>query len=198
MMPLPRVELLCKLLARQASTVFSQIAEAEKRNVLFGKAQSIGSTNGPIDMKISKMEKSRYQTRIAFIPTGLSNTIQVTQIVFLIESGISAIQSKESSAIQLGEGRVKDLKWDESVLLVLWELNGETNILCIPANSPNDAIFSNDEVLRQFAIGMDRTSFVPGKLAIRKGRLVVLGEDRLHYKILKPAETRADEDVLMV
>jgi anaphase-promoting complex subunit 4 len=52
---LPRVDLLCKLLAAQASTIFSQIAEAEKRNVLFGKVHEIGvaETTGPVAMRMS-------------------------------------------------------------------------------------------------------------------------------------------------
>jgi anaphase-promoting complex subunit 4 len=51
---LPRVEVLCKLLTRQASTIFSQIAEAEKRNVLFGKVYDIGSAevDAPLHMRI--------------------------------------------------------------------------------------------------------------------------------------------------
>jgi anaphase-promoting complex subunit 4 len=49
---LPRVELLCKHLTEQAKDVFSQIARAEKRNVIFGKPQEIGSIekDGLIDM----------------------------------------------------------------------------------------------------------------------------------------------------
>lgn len=52
---LPRVELLSKFLARQASIIFGQIAEAEKRNVLFGKVQEVGVTEsgGPVDMRMS-------------------------------------------------------------------------------------------------------------------------------------------------
>jgi anaphase-promoting complex subunit 4 len=52
---LPRVELLCKFLARQASIIFGQIAEAEKRNVLFRKVQEVGVTEsgGPVDMRMS-------------------------------------------------------------------------------------------------------------------------------------------------
>jgi anaphase-promoting complex subunit 4 len=53
--PLPRVELLCKYLTRQANTVFNQIAEAEKRNVLFGKAiELVKPQDGlPMDMRMS-------------------------------------------------------------------------------------------------------------------------------------------------
>jgi anaphase-promoting complex subunit 4 len=55
--PLSRVELLCKFLVRQASTIFGQIAESEKRNVLFGEAKEVGApeNNGPMDMRMSKM-----------------------------------------------------------------------------------------------------------------------------------------------
>lgn len=53
--PLPRVELLCKYLSRQATAIFSQLAEAEKRNVLFGKVNELGSAQhgSPMDMRMS-------------------------------------------------------------------------------------------------------------------------------------------------
>lgn len=52
---LPRASLLCDFLDEQSRTVFKQIAEAEKRNVLFGKTQHIGSlhSGGPVDMRMS-------------------------------------------------------------------------------------------------------------------------------------------------
>lgn len=52
--PLPRVAVLCRLLTGQARTLFSQIAEAEKRNVLFGKSYEIGSADldTPIHMRM--------------------------------------------------------------------------------------------------------------------------------------------------
>lgn len=51
---LPRVDFLCDTLARQANIVFGQIAEAEKRNVLFGQARELGNFQGgtALDMKI--------------------------------------------------------------------------------------------------------------------------------------------------
>lgn len=54
--PLPRVDLLCAFLHEQAHTVFSQIADAEKRNVLFGKPQDVGSieSDGSVDMRMGK------------------------------------------------------------------------------------------------------------------------------------------------
>lgn len=54
---LPRVDLLSAYLDRQANAVFAQIAEAEKRNVLFGSAQDVGipQTDGSVEMKMSKL-----------------------------------------------------------------------------------------------------------------------------------------------
>jgi anaphase-promoting complex subunit 4 len=53
---LPRVDFLSKVLARQATTVFSQIAEAERRNVLFGQAKDIGIQSGAaLDMKMNRI-----------------------------------------------------------------------------------------------------------------------------------------------
>ncbi len=43
MKSLPRVELLCKHLGQQTTVMFQQIADAEKRNVLFGEPTLLGS-----------------------------------------------------------------------------------------------------------------------------------------------------------
>jgi anaphase-promoting complex subunit 4 len=50
----PKVALLCRHMSRQAATVFEKIAEAEKRNVLFGQPTMLGSRgqNSPMAMKI--------------------------------------------------------------------------------------------------------------------------------------------------
>jgi anaphase-promoting complex subunit 4 len=56
MKPLTRLELLCKYLVRQANTVFGQIAQAEKRNVLFGTANELGiaQRDAPMDIRMSQ------------------------------------------------------------------------------------------------------------------------------------------------
>jgi anaphase-promoting complex subunit 4 len=53
--PLPRVEFLCKYLTRQSNAVFSQVAEAEKRNVLFGKMTELAviDDDAPMDMRMN-------------------------------------------------------------------------------------------------------------------------------------------------
>ena len=54
--PLLRLEVLCKYLVQQATTIFGQIAEAEKRNVLFGRANELGVAHKdtPMDMRMSQ------------------------------------------------------------------------------------------------------------------------------------------------
>jgi anaphase-promoting complex subunit 4 len=58
---LPRIELLCRHLTEQAKEVFSQIAKAEKRNVVFGKPQEIGSAekDGLVDMYMAADVRAR-------------------------------------------------------------------------------------------------------------------------------------------
>lgn len=55
--PLARVDILCKYLTKQASAVFGQIAEAEKRNVLFGNVVEIGAigSGSTIDIVMNRL-----------------------------------------------------------------------------------------------------------------------------------------------
>lgn len=46
--------------------------------------------------------------------------------MFSIENGISTVHGIDSSAVQLGDGQVTDVKFsDDSTLLVLWESKGK-------------------------------------------------------------------------
>lgn len=51
---LPKISLLCRHMSRQAAAVFEKIAEAEKRNVLFGQPTLLGSRSqdSPVAMRI--------------------------------------------------------------------------------------------------------------------------------------------------
>lgn len=64
---LPKVGLLCNYLDEQARLIFGQIAEAEKRNVLFGKAQQIGSIegDGPVDVRMSSTVSQLHQSMMS-------------------------------------------------------------------------------------------------------------------------------------
>lgn len=54
------------------------------------------------------------------------HTVQVVQVAFSIENGISTVQNVLSSTLRLGDGQVKDLKFsDDQTLLVLWESKGK-------------------------------------------------------------------------
>ncbi|TAQ87852.1 hypothetical protein B7494_g3813 [Chlorociboria aeruginascens] len=190
---LPRVGLLCQRLTRQANAVFSQIAEAEKRNVLFGKANKLGTAHKDalIDVKIRRIDLDSFHSFISFVPL-----VQIIQVKLSVKNGISAVHSIDSAAVRLGDGQVKDLKFlDDDVLLVLWECNGLTSLLSMPykashkngdsahavrfylnyyphqpdagLSSPMD--LNNDEVLRQFrryTVSKDE-SFIPDKMEIR-------------------------------
>lgn len=52
---LPQIEFLCKYLRNQAAVIFAQIADAEKSNVLFGRASEVGMAQKdmPIEMKMN-------------------------------------------------------------------------------------------------------------------------------------------------
>lgn len=52
---LPQVEFLCKYLRVQAAAIFTQIADAEKSNVLFGRASELGMAHKdvPVEMKMN-------------------------------------------------------------------------------------------------------------------------------------------------
>ena len=77
--------------------------------------------------------------------------------------------------------------------------------------SPSPTVLNNEEVLQRISKGerQNEGSFVVGSMAVREQnnsedmrRLVLLGKDKLHYRILKLADSnsgrkRADEDVPM-
>ncbi|KAH9222829.1 anaphase-promoting complex, cyclosome, subunit 4-domain-containing protein [Leptodontidium sp. 2 PMI_412] len=187
--PLPRVDLLCKFLEQQAHTIFSQIAEAEKRNVLFRKPQNVGviEADGPVDMRMSVNDINLSQTHIAFVPKGSPSVVRIVCVMLSIENGVSSQHSISSSSIQLGTGQVRDVKFlDESRLFVLWEVDGTASLLSIcyaatdteyslsfspPSGQPDiSRSFSNEEVLEQFSrykLPSD-SSFVPRKMEIRE------------------------------
>ncbi|KUJ12694.1 uncharacterized protein LY89DRAFT_672835 [Mollisia scopiformis] len=191
---LPRVEVLYKLLMRQTGMIFGQIADAEMRNVLFGKPYEVGPAHddSPMHMRMIAENKSTCETYIAYVPGGSQGILQVVRVIMSLENGISSPHSVSSTSLQLGNGIIKDLKiWDDSEILALWESNTTTSLLNIPyksnlkGNLSNYALnysphsskgkggptphFSNQEVLQQFCkykLSTDQ-AFVPERLEIR-------------------------------
>lgn len=52
--------------------------------------------------------------------------VQIFQIEISIENGISTVHDLETQGMQLGHGKVRDIKFlDDSTLLVLWKSLGE-------------------------------------------------------------------------
>jgi anaphase-promoting complex subunit 4 len=55
--------------------------------------------------------------------------VQIIRLGLFIENGISQVQSVDTALVQLGDGRIKDVKFmDDKVLLVLWESSGTVSL----------------------------------------------------------------------
>lgn len=193
--PLTRVQLLCKYLVGQSNAVFKQIAEAEKRNVLFGRANELGvaQEDAPMDIRMSKKDHSFCYSYVALIPRGLPNQVRIFKIELSIENGISTVRNVESHTTQVGDGRVKDIKFvDDNILLLLWERKGVTYLLSVPYRSsesspgndyqmefyphnsksspPDVEIMDDEHVLELFLKHkiVSEESFVPEKMEVRE------------------------------
>ncbi|CAD6442860.1 c06f7089-702f-465a-9a30-5ce32c70bb1d [Sclerotinia trifoliorum] len=167
---LPQVEFLYKYLRNQAAAIFTQIANAEKSNVHFGRASELGMAHKdvPVEMKMNMIDRNVCHNYIAFVPKDSLNQVQVVQIELFVENGISTVRSTNSSVLQLGDGQIMDFKFmDDSTILVLWEANGKCNLLGIPYNNGSGShikyqphrisasrskaiILSNEEVINKF------------------------------------------------
>ncbi|KAK6585577.1 hypothetical protein PZA11_002304 [Diplocarpon coronariae] len=170
-----RIDLWCDLLEKQAHVIFNQIAEADRRNVLFGEAQCIGpvENGGPVDVRISRNDSGLCQSHTAFVPKGSSSVVQVARVLLSIENGISSLHRSDFSEVQLGDGQIRDIKFlDDRIVLALWELKERVSLLSIPFESSSDTKetshgsyhmqyfthpkkertkFSNDEVISYFS-----------------------------------------------
>jgi anaphase-promoting complex subunit 4 len=168
---------------------------------------------------------------------------------FLIENGISRVQDVDSALVQLGDGRIKDIKFmDGKLLLVLWDSNGNNFSLLTRANAYHDTgtrsllslfydlmpngqgashmkyssymenggpysptVFSNEDVKSRLSKHHipNPGSFVPERMEVRDRsqrrekddarRIVLLRDDKMHYKVFKFADpaTGADVDIPM-
>jgi anaphase-promoting complex subunit 4 len=74
---------------------------------------------GQLNQSEKWLDPTIFQTSLIYPP------VRVIQIALVVENGISTVQSVDSSAVQLGNGQAKDIKFvDGNTLLVLWESNG--------------------------------------------------------------------------
>lgn len=74
-----------------------------------------------IGKQVSKHSKSKAK----------HSSVQVIRLGLFLENGISRVQNIDSALVQLGDGRIKDMKFmDDDVLLVLWEFKGKNPLKC--------------------------------------------------------------------
>ncbi|PBP26569.1 anaphase-promoting complex component Cut20/Apc4 [Diplocarpon rosae] len=197
------ISLLFDFLEQQAQVIFNQIAEADKRNVLFGKAQLIGSVEngGPLDTRMSRNVTGLCQSYTAFTPKGSDSVVQVARVLLSIENGVSSLHSCGFSEVQLGDGQILDIKFlDDQFVLVLWEFKGRVSLLSIPFESSSytketshgsyqmqyfshskiePRKFGNDEVVSYFSqhnLPGDG-SFLPESMEIREQSASTQNED---------------------
>ncbi|KAL3419348.1 Anaphase-promoting complex subunit 4 [Phlyctema vagabunda] len=139
---LPRVEILCNLLSQHASSVFSQIADGEKRNVLFGQAVKLGTayTGRLTDMRMQAISPTSFFNYIVFVPRDEESIVHVVRIELYIEKGVSMHRAIIASSLRVGDGVIKDVKiLDDETMLLLWESEGLISLLDIPYKSPEPA-----------------------------------------------------------
>lgn len=76
-----------------------------------------------------RVASTKVSVRLAYASLQLTAaSVQVVQITLSIENGISTTHDINSSAVQLGDGQIKDMKFSESVLLILWESEGQSPV----------------------------------------------------------------------
>ncbi|PQE12926.1 anaphase-promoting complex component Cut20 Apc4 protein [Rutstroemia sp. NJR-2017a BBW] len=187
-----QVEFLCKYLRGQASAIFSQIAEAEKRNVLFGKPMELGVPQDNVAMDVTMNEVDYYISHAycAFIPKGSPNQVRIVQAILSIENGISTVLGTNAALLQLGDGNIKSIKFLDRTLSDL-DI-GKCKLLGLAYENREDAwkttqshfkyqphrnatsickavVFDNEEVVANFLQSEfdSNSSFTPEKIAVR-------------------------------
>ncbi len=199
------VEVLVQHLVDQATSVFKQIAEAEKRNVLFGSTIDIveGMKDGPIAMRmVGDAEDPRKSTTyVAQIGKDGTST-QFTRLVFDTEKGVSSHVTADWASVAFC-GKVIDIAyWNDDYVLVLYSgRDGEVMLgrfsyriegdilnyhyLKIQDARPvsmNDIPDSNVRI----DLGAESSDFMPEKLFVTESeKLVVLSQGGRKYKVFE-------------
>jgi anaphase-promoting complex subunit 4 len=116
----------------QSTTVFSQIAEAEKRNVIFGSPITIQTpmADSPVAMTTISMDASQRglsHNYIAFLEK--EGTLRIVQIKLQTENGVSTYVGGKVAG-GLIEGKVMDLAFlDNSLVCLVHEKNAATGAI---------------------------------------------------------------------
>lgn len=209
---LPNVKVLVRHLEEQAGAVFKQIAEAEKRNVIFGSAVDIpeGLKDGPVVMRmLTGSSPKRSNTYIAQIgKEGAS--VQIHQVVLDTQNGVSSHHGLSSTYITVGEN-VIDVAFldDDWLLLLCLKKDGKGAIARVNYGSdagvlgwkgpkqPDHIADVGTIVKTDFAA--DPAGFVPEKMAVNEmGRVVLLAKGGMRYKVYTVQEEGArDTDSML-
>ncbi|KAI9766935.1 MAG: hypothetical protein M1840_006232 [Geoglossum simile] len=117
-------------LARQCDIVFKQIAETERRNVLFGRPIYLTKGN---ESTIADMRSEHCQTYVALHSTGTQgDTVDIFRISLIIENGVSTTQRVEAARIVFDNAVIRDLKFiDDIHLMLIYQNSAGSNLLNI-------------------------------------------------------------------
>ncbi|XDG01460.1 hypothetical protein ABKA04_001075 [Annulohypoxylon sp. FPYF3050] len=216
-----QVEFLCGYLGDKTDAIFEGIAEAEKRSVRFGQPAALKLEN-----KISMIDVTMSVTSISGAPqaatyTALTtekkeHTVYIFRTTMSVLNGISGPVTTFVSCVELGDGRVLNLKFlCNNSLLVLWAPEGQPpRIIRIPHKSdelgyqPYNSgdnitphVLTNDQVTSVFT---DMTipcepSFAPALMEVKEAcserghmppRVCLLGNDLQTYKVFALPEDK--------
>lgn len=210
---LPSVKILIRHLEEQAGAVFKQIAEAEKRNVIFGSAIDIaeGFKDGPVVMRMlpGSLPK-RSNTYVSQIGKD-GESVQIHQVVIDTQNGVSAHAGSSSTYLSAG-GKVIDIAFlDDNWLLILYVAKDgkgalarvnypfDADVLSYQGPTHPDSMVDMPSSVIRTDFAQDPAGFVPEKMHVSEsGRVVVLAKGGMRYKIYTINEERMRDSDSMI
>ena len=194
---LPNIRVLVRHLEDQAAAVFKQIAEAEKRNVIFGSAVDIpeGLKDGPVVMRMVTGSSSEKSSTYILQIGKEGESVQIHQVMLDTQNGVSSHQGLNSTYISVGQ-KVIDVAFldDDWLLLLCLKKDGkgaiarvnygfDAGILGWKGPKQPDHIADIGTIVKtDFAA--DPAGFVPEKMAVSEvGRVVLLAKGGMRYKV---------------
>ncbi|KAI9890270.1 MAG: hypothetical protein M1814_004305 [Vezdaea aestivalis] len=124
-----------RCLQRQSHQMFGQVAESQRRNILFGSPIHLrqDSSSASIDMRACK-EDGKCVTYIALPSVTHGTSIHMIRITLEIENGVTASRHVEAASLFSEEGQISQYKFaDDSNLLCLWESDlGSHHLVSLP------------------------------------------------------------------
>ncbi|KAI9783357.1 MAG: hypothetical protein M1839_003891 [Geoglossum umbratile] len=139
---IPGVRSFHEHLTQQCDVVFKQIAETERRNVLFGRPVYLakGNESGIADMRACAKDEHCH-TYVALHSVGTQgDNVDIFRVSLVIESGVSTTQQVEVARIVFDDAAIGDLKFvDDTHLMFVYHNSAGSNLLNIAYSlSPSD------------------------------------------------------------